>query len=743
MGAFLFLVLAFQDYIVTPGNFYTFLEYRFAIALFLLACALLAHRTKKLLCHYALGYAAVVAAAATVEMMILKFGGQRSPYYAGMILVEVCVLSFMPARFSFQLITAATVYLLYALPIFFTERIASVNIFFIHNYFIVTIFAAVLVLKHYHQKLLVNGLGLQWELEKERMSSDKQFFAFMNHLPGVAFVKDVEGRYVYANEAHKRLFGTEDGYGARTPAPDGGNAAMVQGRPVAAVTSTTHGGETRYWLDYKFPIADEEGRPAKTGGLSIDITERVGTEEALKESEEKFRAISAAAADAIMEMDSKGRLAYCNPAAQRMFGYRIEELIGTDSDEILGPVREMPPGRIFEFTAYRKDGSSLPVEISTSVIQVKGKRHTVAIVRDLTERKLAQAEHAMLVEAIESTSEAVAIASAEGRIEYVNRAFEAVTGQRRDEIRGQRLEAALGRDADDKGHAVLWERLRMGQPWSGRSAFRQKDGSVLQVEDMISAVRRSTGEVVNYILIKRDITEKLRFESIAEAVNSMNNIGYIFSGIRHEIGNPVNAIKVTLNVLRTKLGSCPRQTISEYVERALGELSRLEYLLRTLKNFNMFESPVIQNVHIETFMHGFLHLVSADFDKRGIKVSALARKPAEWVQADPRSLQQVLLNILTNSADALEGNSAPEISVDVFQTGGYIRFRVTDNGAGIPEKELKEIFKPFYTTKQHGSGLGLVIAKKMVVKMRGAIEVSSKPGEGTTVDIYLPAGKAR
>ncbi|MGQ9474108.1 MAG: two-component system sensor histidine kinase NtrB [Candidatus Caldatribacteriaceae bacterium] len=235
-----------------------------------------------------------------------------------------------------------------------------------------------------------------------------------------------------------------------------------------------------------------------------------------------------------------------------------------------------------------------------------------------------------------------------------------------------------------------------------------------------------------------DITEKMRLESIAEAVNLMENIGYIFSGVRHEIGNPINSIKITMSVLKKNLEKFSRENIEEYIDRVLTEISRVEYLLKSLRSFSMYESLQLQKVEVHSFIEKFITLVANDFNKKRIRLGIKINPEVEWVYTDPRALQHVLLNLLSNAADAVEGVDAPAINITVSKAEKRIKITVSDNGCGISEEEQKHLFKPFYTTKAGGSGLGLVIVKNMLARMNSIIEIKSRPGEGTSVYIYLP-----
>jgi PAS domain S-box-containing protein len=355
------------------------------------------------------------------------------------------------------------------------------------------------------------------------------------------------------------------------------------------------------------------------------------------------------------------------------------------------------------------------------------------------ERKRAEEERNRLAAAVESAVDAVVITDPRGTIRYVNPAFEKITGYSRGEIDGQALNILDGGTNSGPFSQSVQDAMRRDEPWSGRLTGRRKDGTLYEEECTYAPIKAPSGEIVNYVFIKRDITEKLRLESIAQAVDTMNNIGYIFSGVRHEIGNPVNAVIMNLSLLKAKLETIDKATIEKYVDRALGSCEKVEYLLRSLRSFNLYEKPDLQNVALADFLEKFAGLVNEDFEKKGITIDTVV--DAQQVYADPRVLQQVLLNLFTNAADALNGVEKPKITISASRAGDMARIRVQDNGQGMPEDRLKDLFKPFHTSKSTGTGLGLVIVKKMITMMNGAVEITSSPGKGTSVDIFIPAGK--
>ncbi len=236
----------------------------------------------------------------------------------------------------------------------------------------------------------------------------------------------------------------------------------------------------------------------------------------------------------------------------------------------------------------------------------------------------------------------------------------------------------------------------------------------------------------------RDITEKSRLESIAQAVNAMDNIGFIFSGIRHEIGNPLNSLKMALSVLKQNIENASPEMLKEYIDRGLGDIGRMEYLLKSLKTFTMYESVELKDLPLIEFMGKFISLVERDFHSYGIRIKTEIPLDIAWVRIDERALHQALLNIFSNAADALKGEDTPEISIRAEVRDQLMWLTIADNGCGISPEQVKHLFQPFNTSKINGNGLGLVITRKLLAMMDSDIDIVSQPGYGTQVTVRLP-----
>jgi signal transduction histidine kinase len=297
-------------------------------------------------------------------------------------------------------------------------------------------------------------------------------------------------------------------------------------------------------------------------------------------------------------------------------------------------------------------------------------------------------------------------------------------------------------DDDTLGYKALLTLLLPGIDKDPLSEFFSKTYTLWYKDRLLSYSAHKISDRFIWIII-RDITEKRRLESIAEAVNAIENISYVFSGIRHELGNPINSIKMTLSVLKKNINEYSTNAVEKFVDRAMTEISRVEYLLQALKSFSIFEGPNIQNVKLAEFLVRFISLVQGDLRESGIKISKAVDPSIETISADPRLLHQVMLNLITNASDAMENIDNPEIIIRVkANKKDFIAITVEDNGCGMSEEMQTNLFKPFYTTKPRGTGLGLMITLKMVTLMNGNMEIKSIKDVGTKVTVLIPGGAA-
>ncbi len=245
-------------------------------------------------------------------------------------------------------------------------------------------------------------------------------------------------------------------------------------------------------------------------------------------------------------------------------------------------------------------------------------------------------------------------------------------------------------------------------------------------------------------ILLQDITDQKRMDSIAEAVVTMNNVGYIFSGIRHEIGNPLNSIKMALTVLQKNIDRYSPDDIEVYFVRVFEEIARIELLLKSFKNFNMYEKPHTAVMDLSDFIMHNTQLITAYSSVKDtlIGISVDIEPGSEMVKVDRRALQQVTMNILANAMDAMENNKEARLAISSRSHGPSTLLEIKDNGCGIAAGSLHDVFKPFYTTKEKGTGLGLALSKKMLAQMSCSIDIASEEGQGTTITITIPKARS-
>lgn len=351
--------------------------------------------------------------------------------------------------------------------------------------------------------------------------------------------------------------------------------------------------------------------------------------------------------------------------------------------------------------------------------------------RKITQELLQQIDHLRVI--LKNMSQGI-IEIAENRVIYVNASAADMLNVSADKILGSRIAKMLPPPL----LSILKPELVSGE---SEQTTLQKVQVQFNDRQFVVEELAMRGNFSGQIYVLSDITEKKRMESVIEAANLTENLGYVFSGIRHEIGNPVNSIKMALSVLQRNLDEYDKGTVSEFLDRSLAEISRIEYLLKALKNYSLFECPVVQNIPVSTFIRDFVTLIRNDFEQLNIQISTIIADDDLVLYADGRALHHVMLNLLTNAADALKDVENPRIAISCYEKGNMVVIKVDDNGKGIPEADHQHLFKPFFTSKTTGTGLGLAIVRKMLTAMHGFIAIESYQGVGTTVTILLPGSE--
>jgi PAS domain S-box-containing protein len=383
-------------------------------------------------------------------------------------------------------------------------------------------------------------------------------------------------------------------------------------------------------------------------------------------------------------------------------------------------------------------------------------RSTVALHAMEKEQHSAEASLRKLSRAVEQSADTVVITGRDGAIEYVNPAFEALTGYTMAEVRGRNPRILKSGEQGPEIYHELWKTILAGKAFRGIMVNRKKNGSVYYVEESICPVRDLDGRITHFIANGRDLTERLRLEAQLAQAQKMDAIGRLAGGVAHDFNNLLTIITSysELALDHAKDDSPLECKILEILLAA----RRAAELTRQLLAFSRKQPQALRVMELNPVVVGIAktlpRLIGED-----IQFSFALGEGLAPVRIDPVQIEQILMNLAANARDAMPQGGRLRIETSnawlddeyiqnkqaVIPPGRYALITVIDSGSGIPPEDLPHIFEPFYTTKAagKGTGLGLATVYGIVKQNKGFIWVYSEPDAGTVFRIYLPCIRSK
>jgi len=378
-------------------------------------------------------------------------------------------------------------------------------------------------------------------------------------------------------------------------------------------------------------------------------------------------------------------------------------------------------------------------------------RHTLALHSLQQEQQSAQELLRKLLHAVEQSADTVLITDREGRIQYVNPAFEKLTGYAREEACGKTPRILKSGEQGPDTYQEMWKTLLAGQVYRGILVNRKKNGDLYYVEESISPVRDPNGEITHFISNGRDLTERLRLEAQLVQAQKMDAIGRLAGGIAHDFNN---LLTIITSCSELALDAVPQDSpLEDRLHEILLAARRAAELTRQLLAFSRKQPQALRVVEVNQVVSNIAKMLPRLIGE-DIKFTFIPGERLGEVRIDPVQLEQVLMNLAANARDALpQGGHLSIETSDVHLTSDYIQGKpaviplgrytlitVTDNGCGIPREDLPHIFEPFYSTKPSGKGtaLGLATVYGIVKQNHGFVWVYSEPGSGTVFKVYFP-----
>lgn len=458
--------------------------------------------------------------------------------------------------------------------------------------------------------------------------------------------------------------------------------------------------------------------------------------------------------DAVVSIDRRGCIVLFNTAAERVFGYSADEIVGrkvtdlmaepyaTEHNGYIGRYeRTGEPhaiGRIRTVEGRRKNGETFPLELSvTQVATAENEEvHYAAFIRDISEVRRGQA---WLQSLIETTQDAVLSIDRQGRVVLFNPAAERIFGYPRNEVIGQKVNMLMAEPYATEHDEYIARYERTGEARAiGRIrtvSARRKNGEPFPVE--LSVTEISVDQEVHYAAFIRDISEKTKLQNQLMESERFAAIGSTAAKIGHELANPLNGMSLTIQLLEqrlNRLGDNAGTQLTPTVKRLKDEISRLQKLVGEFAIISRKEKYVFRPVNLTQLIEDIVDVQAPHLAQGGIELKMSLARDLPLISIDSDKMKQALLNLVKNAAEAMPQGG--RISIDAFTANDSVILEITDTGEGIPLDI--NAFEPFVTTKKEGTGVGLVIVRQILIAHDGKISYRSKPGEGTTFRLELP-----
>ncbi len=613
----------------------------------------------------------------------------------------------------------------------------------------------------------------------------------------------------------------------------------LRGRPLASITHPDYIAEStllhRRLIDGRIPsytvekrYLHKDGRPiwvrvtaslarrasgTPTYRIAVveDIDHHKHAEARRQADEAKYRAIVDTAVDAIAVIDERGIIQAFNRSAEKLFGYLSDEIVGQNvavlmpepdrslHDSYLANYRRTGQAKIIgigrEVQGQRKDGSLFPLELSIAEWRADGERYFTGIMRDVTERKLAealrQAGEARYRAIVDSAVDAIAVIDESGIIQAFNRSAERTFGYTAAEVIGQNVRILMPEPDRSAHDSYIGNYRRTGQAkiiGIGREvAGQRKDGSRFPLDLSIAEWRADGGRYFTGIM--RDVTDRKQAEEALlrlamtleqrvtertaelEAVNQrltdqmdvinraqtalqqaqkMEAIGQLTGGIAHDFNNLLAAISGNLDLMIGRAANDPVQC--RLINSTQGAAERGARLVEQLLAFARQQSLRPETVKLDQLLREFAILIT-----RAVGAAIEVRFDAEaeiWpVRVDTAQFQSAILNLAVNARDAMPGGG--RLTIEIRNTvldenrvavmhdiapGRYVVVAVRDTGGGMTPEVASRAFDPFFTTKEvdKGTGLGLSQVYGFARQSGGGATIESELGHGAVVRLYLP-----
>jgi two-component system, sporulation sensor kinase E len=458
-----------------------------------------------------------------------------------------------------------------------------------------------------------------------------------------------------------------------------------------------------------------------------NVSERTLMEKHLREEEQKFRKIFEGTLDGILLWNDDLHIVDANPIACKIMGVEREELLRKSIVEVLQAIDTSynDVSECYkELSIFLENGEERIIEYAVKK-QIKPQLNMV-IFRDVTERKniemtLVESEQKFR-QLYDNALNGFVIIDSSGLIVDMNRKA--------------RIKIALldrGSETHNLQDFIFLDHPQKEEKWKALLRNNNLTGQISINNRIIEYTLSKNIYKDHHLAILHDVTERKEMEDQLKKSDTLNVVGELAAGIAHEIRNPMTALKGFIQLLQGNV----KEDFTLYFDVIKSELERIESIITEFLILAKPQAIQYQQRNIKKIVQDTLDLLTpqASFDNVQLLLQAQGEFPELY--CEPNQLKQVFINILKNGIEVMPKGGSITVSINKY-TENLIKISFQDQGSGIPEEKIKRLGEPFYTTKERGTGLGLMVSYKIIAEHNGKIEVESKVGEGSTFHIYLP-----
>ncbi|MBM7704746.1 PAS domain S-box protein [Metabacillus iocasae] len=332
------------------------------------------------------------------------------------------------------------------------------------------------------------------------------------------------------------------------------------------------------------------------------------------------------------------------------------------------------------------------------------------------------------------SNDAITVVDLQGNVITVNEAFERTYGWKKHEVIGKPFPVILeeSRELETK----IRELILKGESVIGyETQDRCKDGSIINVEITVSPLYNEAKEVVAISEIARDITERKQLNNRLLDADKLSIAGEMAAGVAHEIRNPLTSIRGFIQLIEEE-----QNANSTYTAIMKSEITRIDGILNEFLMLAKPHTHQFSSCSINQILSDIILLFETECHLRSVTIDYECNEDA-YIQCDSNQLKQVFINLFKNAIESMSDGGRLAIQTKLSSEKDTVTITITDTGSGVPKEILAHIHKPFFTTKTHGTGLGLMVSNKIIAAHEGNLDIQSQQGKGTTISIMFPTVK--